>query len=223
MDTTHAAQALPTRLTRLTMPTMPTRLTRLIRRAPRQSAARLPRSAATGVTLVELLVVLALAGILLGTAAPAYQHILQRQRLRAAVTDLVAAIDLTRSQAIARGTIVMLAPLDAGGVDWRGGWVVFVDANGNRRPDLDESVVFQRGPLPAGVKIGVSFSSKAPPAYVAYNGAGRSCSASNSLAARWGTLSLALGDNARNIKINMLGRLRVCDPAVEAACTGASD
>lgn len=176
-----------------------------------------------GVTLVELLLILALAGILLGAAAPAYQQTMQRQRLRAAVTDLVAAIDLTRSQAIARGSIVMLAPLDPGGVDWRGGWIVFVDANGNRRPDVGETAIFQRGPLPDGLRVGISFSSKAPPAYVAYNGAGRSCSASNSLAARWGTLSLALGDNARNIKINMLGRLRVCDPAVEAACTGALD
>jgi len=176
-----------------------------------------------GVTLVELLLVLALAGILLAVAAPAYQQTMQRQRLRAAVTDLVAAIDLTRSQAIARGSMVMLVPLDPGGIDWRGGWIVFVDANGNRRPDAGETEIFQRGPLPAGLRMGISFSSKAPPAYVAYNGAGRSCSASNSLAARWGTLSLALGDNARNIKINMLGRLRVCDPAVEAACTGALD
>ena len=192
----------------------------------RRPSPRCPgRHAATaaGVTLVELLVVLALAGILLAAAAPVYQQTMQRQRLRAAVTDLVAAIDLTRSQAIARGRMVMLAPIDPGGIDWRGGWTVFVDANGNRRPDAGEAAIFQRGPLPDGLRVGISFSSKAPPAYVAYNGAGRSCSASNGLAARWGTLSLALGDNARNIKINMLGRLRVCDPAVEAACTGALD
>ena len=176
-----------------------------------------------GITLVELLTVLALAGILLATAAPSYRQMIERQQLRTAVTDLVAAIDLTRSQALARGRIVMLAPLDPGGIDWRGGWIVFVDANDNRRPDADETIIFQRGPLAAGLRMSVSFTSKAPPAYVAYNGAGRSCSAGNSLVARWGTLSLALGEHERNIKINMLGRLRVCDPAVEAACTGASD
>jgi type IV fimbrial biogenesis protein FimT len=176
-----------------------------------------------GVTLVELLVVLAIAGILLSVAAPAYQQVVRRQQLRAAVTDLVAALDLTRSQAIARGRVVMLAPLDPGGEDWKNGWIVFVDADGNRRPDVGETVIFQRGPLPDGVRLGMAFTSKAPPAYVAYNGMGRSCSATNSLAARWGTLSLALGDDARNIKINMLGRLRVCDPAVEATCTGVLD
>ncbi|MET0321992.1 MAG: GspH/FimT family protein [Duganella sp.] len=173
-----------------------------------------------GVTLVELLVVLALAAILLGVAAPSYQELMRRQQLRAAVNDLVAAIDLTRSQALARGRPVMLAPREPGGIDWRLGWIVFVDANGNRRPDAGEAVLFQRGPLPDGVRVAAAFSSNAPPAYLAYNGAGRSCSAGNSLAARWGTLSLALGDHARNIKINMLGRLRVCDPAVEPDCTG---
>jgi len=176
-----------------------------------------------GVTMVELLVVLAIASILLSVAAPAYQQLVRRQQLRAAVTDLVAALDLTRSQAIARGRIVMLAPLDPGGVDWKAGWIVFVDADGNRRPGAGEAVLFQRGPLPDGVRVGIAMTSKAPPAYVAYNGMGRSCSAANSLAARWGTLSLALGDDARNIKINMLGRLRVCDPAVEAACSGVLD
>jgi type IV fimbrial biogenesis protein FimT len=56
----------------------------------------------------------------------------------------------------------------------------------------------------------------------AYNAAGRACSAGNSLAARWGTLSLTQGEDVRNIKINMLGRVRVCDPAQDRAnCDGA--
>lgn len=106
-----------------------------------------------GVTMVELLVVLTIAGILLSVAAPAYQQVVRRQQLRAAVTDLVAALDLTRSQAIARGRIVMLAPLDPGGEDWNNGWIVFVDADGNRRPDVGEAVIFQRGPLPDGMRL----------------------------------------------------------------------
>lgn len=182
------------------------------------------RRQSAGVSLVELLVVLALAGILLGAAAPAYREVMRRQQLRVAVNDLVAAIDLTRSHAIARGGPVMLAPLEAGGIDWAKGWVVFVDANGNRRPDHGEQRIFQRGPLPQGVTVASAFSSGATPLYLAYNGAGRSCSASNSLAARWGTLSLTQGNDARNIKINMLGRLRVCDPASDPAnCGGVND
>ena len=69
-----------------------------------------------------------------------------------------------------------------------------------------------------------AFSSGGTPLYLAYNGAGRSCAAGNSLSARWGTLSVTRGDDARNIKINMLGRLRVCDPAIDPInCGGASN
>ena len=177
-----------------------------------------------GVSLVELLMVLVLAGILLGAAAPAYHDVMRRQQLRVAVNDLVAAIDLTRSHAIARGGPVMLGPLDASGTDWAKGWVVFVDANANRRPDVGEQRLFQHGPLPEGMTVVSAFSSGGTPLYLAYNGAGRSCAASNSLSARWGTLSLARGDDARNIKINMLGRLRVCDPATDPVyCGGVTD
>jgi type IV fimbrial biogenesis protein FimT len=174
-----------------------------------------------GISLVELLVVLVLAGILLGAAAPAYQHVMRRLQLSVAVNDLVAAIDLTRSQAITLGRPVMLVPLEPNGTDWRQGWVVFVDSNGNRRPDVGEARIFQHGPLPDGMTLESAFSSAGTPLYFAYNGAGRSCSAGNSLAARWGTLSLAQGREVRNIKINMLGRLRVCDPAIDTAnCDG---
>ena len=177
-----------------------------------------------GTSLVELLVVLALAGILAGAAMPAFHDLLLRQRLRTATNDLLAAIDLTRSQAIARGAKVLMAPLEPAGMDWRLGWVVFVDQNANRRPDAGEPLIYRHEALADGINISSKFSSGAAPTYLAYNGAGRACAADNSLAARWGTLSLEQGEETRNIKINMLGRVRVCDPAKDRAnCTGATD
>jgi type IV fimbrial biogenesis protein FimT len=177
-----------------------------------------------GHTLIEMLVVLVLAGILLSAAMPGYQSLLQRQQLRTAVNDMLAAIDLTRSQAIARGSRVLLAPLDPAGVAWRQGWIVFADDNGNRRPDPGEPVFYRHGAVAAGIAISSAFSSGAAPLYLAYNAAGRSCSASNSLAAHWGTISFRQGAQARNMKINMLGRVRVCDPALESDnCSGAAD
>jgi type IV fimbrial biogenesis protein FimT len=51
---------------------------------------------------------------------------------------------------------------------------------------------------------------------------GRSCSDTSSMAARFGTLSLFQGRHTRRIKINMLGRARICDPARDgASCDGA--
>lgn len=175
-------------------------------------------------SLVEALVVLALAGVLAGTAAPGLRQLLEAARLRAAVNDLCSAIDLTRSQAIARGRIVTLAPLEPGGVDWRRGWIVFIDANRNARPDGGEPVLYRQEAVSDDIVIRSAFSSGAVPLYLAYNAAGRSCSSGNSLVAHWGTLSLLQGRQARHIKINMLGRMRVCDPLVQpVGCTAAAE
>ncbi|MBV7538976.1 GspH/FimT family pseudopilin [Duganella sp. sic0402] len=177
-----------------------------------------------GITLIELLIVLVLASILLGVAAPAFQQALQRLRLQAATADLQAAIDLTRSQAMARGGKVMMAPLDAGSTEWQSGWAVFIDHNGNRRPDADEPLLYRHDALRDDITVTSRFTSGNAPTYIAYNAAGRTCSAASSLTARWGTLSLKQGRNARNIIINMLGRVRVCDPGAEgSACNSVAD
>ncbi|MDC8760570.1 GspH/FimT family pseudopilin [Janthinobacterium fluminis] len=172
-------------------------------------------------TLVELMVVLSIAAILLAAGVPGFGDMLARQQLRTTVVDLFAAISLTRSQAIARGGRVMLMPLDPAGIDWRRGWAVFVDRNASISLDPGDELIFRQGPVADGIAIDAVFSSPHPSAYLAYNGAGRSCSAGNSMAARWGSLSLTLGKQTRHIKINMLGRVRVCDPQAEPlACAG---
>ncbi|HEV7813644.1 MAG TPA: Tfp pilus assembly protein FimT/FimU [Janthinobacterium sp.] len=176
-----------------------------------------------GFTLTELMVVLAIAAILAGVALPSFRELIERQRLRTTANDLFAAIDLTRSQAITRGRRVTMMPADPGGSDWSKGWLVFVDKNGNRKADPDEERIFEQGPVAAGISIRYAFSASPAPSYIAYNSAGRSCSATNSLAAHWGTISVLLGKQARHIKINMLGRARICDPHKDADCSGAAD
>ena len=64
--------------------------------------------------------------------------------------DLFGAIDLTRAQAIARGRRVQLVPADGAGRDWRRGWIVFVDRDGDRRPGAGDEVIMRHGPLAAG-------------------------------------------------------------------------
>jgi type IV fimbrial biogenesis protein FimT len=179
------------------------------------------RACPHGFSLAELMVVLAIASITLAIAAPDMRELLRAFQLKAAVNDLFGAIALTRSQAIARNAMVKLVPRDPAGEDWARGWTVFVDRDGDRRPGPGDEVIAVHGPLGAGIAVSVTLSSPAPPAYIAYNGAGRSCSDSSSAAARFGTLSLFHGARTRRIKINMLGRARVCDPARESGCEGA--
>lgn len=174
----------------------------------------------SGATLLELLVVLAIAAVIAGMAMPNLRDLVRAQQIKAASHDLFGAIGAARMQAVARGRKVTMAPADAS-AGWRGGWVVFIDQDGDRRPGALEEVIMRHGPLAAGIAIGTSFSSQRGAPYLAYNSMGRGCSDTSSQAARWGTLSLAHGGQIRRIKINMLGRARMCDPARDgASCAG---
>jgi type IV fimbrial biogenesis protein FimT len=170
------------------------------------------RRVACGVALVELMVVLAIAALLIGLASPDMSEMIRRHRLDTAVGDLFGAFDLTRSQAIARGDRVQLVPLEPGGTDWNSGWIVFIDANGDRRPGPGEEVIASHGPVADGIVISAKFTSNTPPYYFAYCGAGRGCSDAGSMTARWGTVSLRQDAQIRRIRINMLGRARICNP-----------
>jgi type IV fimbrial biogenesis protein FimT len=175
-----------------------------------------------GFSLVELAVVLAIAAMLTSVALPDLRQMIRSHRLKAAVGDLFGAIDLARSQAIARGRKVLLVPADGATLDWSDGWLVFVDEDGDRRPGVAEEVIMRHGAPGEGIVVGAAFSSQQGRPYLAYNSMGRSCSDTSSLAARWGTLSLAMGEQSRRIKINMLGRARICDPARDGpGCAGA--
>jgi type IV fimbrial biogenesis protein FimT len=179
-----------------------------------------PAQAPAGVTLPELCIVLAVAAILVAIAVPDLRDLVRMQQLKAAAGDLFAAIDLARAQALARGRHVKVVPRDPLGADWRQGWQVVDDRDGGGRPGAGE-VIAEHGPLPPGIAVDFAFTNVARPYYIAYNGAGRSCADGNSAAARWGTVSLFHGGHIRRIKINMLGRARVCDPARDAGCDGA--
>ncbi len=105
---------------------------------------------------------------------------------------------------------------------------MFVDRNASLTFDDGDELIFQRGPVERGMRIssafGATFGPAVAPFYIAYNGAGRSCSASNSMAARPGSVALVLGRSTRHIKINMIGRARICDPQVQAHdCDGAGN
>lgn len=173
-----------------------------------------------GFSLVELMVVLAVALVLLAAGAPSLIDLVRSQRIRTATAELFDAIALTRAQAMTRGEMVEIMPADAAGTDWSQGWIVFIDRDGNRKPGLGDEIVSVHGRLKGGVASSFSFTSPAPPYYIAYNGAGHSCSDTNTAAARLGTLSLFDGRYVRRIKINMLGRPRICDPASDSSCDG---
>jgi type IV fimbrial biogenesis protein FimT len=88
---------------------------------------------ASGFTLFEMMVALAMVGILVVLAAPGFREFTRNNQVTAVNNDLVTALNLARSEAGRRSTPVAICP-SADGItcgnlgDWRSGWIVFQDS-----------------------------------------------------------------------------------------------
>jgi len=83
-----------------------------------------------GLTLVELIIVLTIAGILAALAAPGMQRFVSSNRLTAQVNDLLADISLARSEAIKRNVSAGVCESTSGTActtsgNWSTGWLVY--------------------------------------------------------------------------------------------------
>lgn len=98
---------------------------------------------ATGVTLIELLVTIALLGILSALAAPSFGDILRRQRVESMREEMIASLAVARVEAITRGqNVVLLRTTPCAqaqtALDWDCGWTVFADLDGNGAIGVNE-------------------------------------------------------------------------------------
>ncbi len=109
----------------------------------------------SGFTLMELMVVMALAGVLLAVAVPNFREFIRNSRLTSAANDLIVSISSARTEAVKRQLPVAVCatatpnatpPVCNGGA--YNAWVVWVDANNNWTPDNDVAEeVLSRHPL----------------------------------------------------------------------------
>ena len=105
------------------------------------------RAACGGLTLLELITTLAIAGIVAALAVPAFTDLLYHSRRTAAINAFVAQINRARSEAITRGRRVVFC-LSTDGQRcargsttlWRRG-ITFPDLDGDRRRDGDEPLL----------------------------------------------------------------------------------
>lgn len=172
------------------------------------------RAGFKGFSLIELMVVLSIAAILVGIGVPSFRTLIQNQRMTTTVNDFLAAINLTRSEALQRGVRVDMVPADAKSADWANGWTVFVDANSDQVLDASEKIIYTHGPIPDGMTIDASSLGSAP-LYIAYRATGENRTGTKANNQKGGTVKFVLDGWKRNVILNFLGRPRVCDPDKE--------
>jgi type IV fimbrial biogenesis protein FimT len=108
-----------------------------------------------GVTLIELVMVLAILSVLVGAALPAMRQWVDSVRIGTLVRALHSDFQLARSEAIKRGERVVMCAADsqtscAAVPGWHQGWLMFVDINNNALREEGEPVLRHHGALPIG-------------------------------------------------------------------------
>jgi type IV fimbrial biogenesis protein FimT len=89
-----------------------------------------------GFSLLELMIVLAVAAILMNLALPSFSSFINNQERKSALYGLMGVFAFARQHAVMTGAIVTVCPLDATdtcGRDWNGDIHAFLDPNNSRK------------------------------------------------------------------------------------------
>ena len=179
-----------------------------------------------GLTLVELMTSVSIAGILLTIALPNYQDFIIKMRVDNEISQLQRLLLMARNSAINEESTAILCPLDTNNTcngDWNAKLSIFIDFNNNQRFDSqNEQIIVVKPPISRGDKLlyakrrnKISFSAEGHLRGLS-NGTFRYCPASNLKLARGiiiavsGRFYLTRDQNNDGIEENRSGKALVC-------------
>src|SRR5687767_10246974 len=100
-----------------------------------------------GFTLIEMMVTIAVVAILASMALPSFQTMIERNRVTGLINQFSGAFMHARNEAVTRNKRVVVCrsanpqaaepTCETSGSDWRSGWIVFVDEDGNSARNTD--------------------------------------------------------------------------------------
>lgn len=113
---------------------------------------------AAGMTLVELVTVIAIAAIVLVCSVPTFGRLAARTQTRIAEGQITRALQHARHAAIMRGTRVVLCPSADGqscasGFAWHTGWITALDADHDGKPDAGAPLLAATGAVARNLKL----------------------------------------------------------------------
>lgn len=193
---------------------------------------RAPRQLKTshGMTLVELLVVVALGAILTTQAAPSFKRLIQSSAISSGVNTFLADIRYARHEALRRGGGVVMCRSNApeaaqtacdagsgsGGSGWASGWIIFLDLDNDGERDKGEEILRVQAPTPSIDSIVASNASSR----IRFAATGRLYNLSSATALRFGSGQFASAVQ-RLVCVSLSGRARVAGDG-SASCAANS-
>lgn len=104
----------------------------------------------TGLTLIELLIVITLVAILMGIGVPSYRYVTTSNRMATEVNSLLGDLQYARSEAAREGQYVTVCAAQSTSTptcaasttaNWQNGWIIFSDVNNDGTIESTEPVL----------------------------------------------------------------------------------
>lgn len=156
-------------------------------RAPARLRAAVPQQ--RGLTVIELMVVLALVAVVAGIAAPGMRSFAAGVRIKSLANELTSDLLVARSEALKRNASVTVAP---NGNGWQAGWNVRTAAD----------LLLQREASHADLQF------EAPPALMVFNASGRLTNPAGTVRMTVSSSNLQSDAAKRCVEVDPSGRAR---------------
>ncbi len=184
-----------------------------------------------GFTLIEMLIAMAVAGILLALAGPSFREAIDANRLTSNANELTAAVQLARAEAIRHNRRVTLCRTEDGSAcsaassTWPG-WILFVDTDGDGVRDATEPVI-KSGVFDASLVVKSSPNITALTERINFRGDGLARAADNQTLLV-GTLAVCVAalqpaENVRDVSLASGSRTHVGRRNGAGACAAPAD
>lgn len=180
------------------------------------SAGRLWRL--RGLTLVELMMVLAIMVILIALAAPSFKRTIQSNTIASQVNGFLADLRLARSSAMRLGGSVILCRSDApeaanpvcstsvNPLGWASGWIVFQDLNNDGGRNTSEPLLHVQSPISS--LDAITENSTSATTVFRFTATGRMFSSDSATQLKFGGSNFG-SDLQRTVCVNLAGRARI--------------